>query len=201
MSDPPDIQTVAEVQPNKPGVLARIRQLSPWRFVFVISVIQVAAKLLQLPLWTFVFHYYQPSGVVSTGQPWWEKLGWPGTFLVAAVVAPWIETILGQALWMVMTPTRSRPTMGYIVPATIWFCFLHGAGSGSGWWPGWVSLDWWLMILPHGVASFILACTFQHGWTHSWWRGIWTTSMVHCAGNLAGLMILLLILLFLPSNP
>jgi len=107
---------------------------------------------------------------------------------------PWIETLLGQALWMVLTSPRARPTMSYLIPATIWFCLLHGAGSLSGWWP---SLDWWLKVLPHAVSSFIFACTFQHGWKHSWWRGIWTTSLVHSVGNLAGRVILLI----LPGNP
>jgi hypothetical protein len=119
-----------------------------------------------------------------------EELGWAGTFLVVVLVMPWIETLLGQALWMVVTSPRSRPTMGYIVPATIWFCFLHAAGSGPGWWPDWDTLDWWLKVLPHAVSSFIFACTFQQGWKHSWWRGIWMTSMVHSIGNLPAGIIL-----------
>ena len=69
MSDPPDIQTGPEAQFGTPGLLARIRQLPPWRFVFLISMILLVAKLLQVPLWMFVFHCYQPSGAVSTGDP------------------------------------------------------------------------------------------------------------------------------------
>jgi hypothetical protein len=195
MPDLPEIQAVGQAQQNTPSLVARIRRLSPWKFVLVISVILVVAKLLQLPLWMLVFHYYQPSEPGTANEPW-EELGWAGTLLVVVVAMPWFETLLGQALWMVMTSPRSRPTMGYIIPATIWFCFLHGVGVGSGWLPDLASLDWWLKVLPHAVSSLIFACTFQHGWQHSWWRGIWTTSMVHSVGNLSGRIILF----FLPSN-
>jgi hypothetical protein len=191
VSEPSDSQTVAQVEP---GLLARIGRLSPWRFVGVISMILIVAKLLQMPLWIWVFHHHQPSEPEAS-QPW-EELGWAGTLLVVVVAMPWVETLLGQALWMVMTSPRSRPTMGYIIPATIWFCFLHGVGSGSGWLPDFGSLDWWLKLLPHAVSSFILACSFQHGWKHSWWRGIWMTGMVHSAGNLSACIILL----FLSGN-
>jgi hypothetical protein len=191
VADPPDSQPVREAPLGAPGLLGRIRRLSPWRFVLVVSMILVAAKLIQLPFWMLVLHYCQTSGLVSPAQPG-EDPAWARSFFVLVLVAPWVETLLGQALWMVLTSHRSRPTLGYVIPATIWFCFLHGAGS----WPGWSSLDWWLKVLPHAVSSFILACTFQHGWKHSWWRGIWMTSVVHQVGNLPAWIILR----FLPSG-
>ena len=192
MSDPGGIQPASVA----PGLLGRIGRLSPWRFVLVMSMVLVAAKLLQLPLWLLVFHYYQPAGTASTEPAWWEEFGWAGTVFVELLLGPWLETLLAQTLWMLITSPRSRPTMVYIVPATIWFCYLHGAASGPGWWPDWDRLDWWLKVLPHAASGFILACTFQHGWKHSWWRGIWMTSMVHCVGNLSARIIIF----FLPSN-
>jgi hypothetical protein len=183
MSDPQEIQTVPKASLEKPGLIERVRRLSPWRFVLVISVIAVLAKfVIQLPILVLISFYHQPPAHVSTIREWNEMYGPLVVILLGGLVAPWIETLLGQALWMVLTPRRSRATANYVVGATVWFCSLHGIGLGLG------SLEWWLSILPHGVASFLLACTFLQGWKHSWARGIWMTSTVHSVGNLSVLV-------------
>jgi hypothetical protein len=182
---------------EKRELLERISGLSPLRFVLVISIIFVFQLFLGLLIWRFLSEHYHLSLKEDPIGQLREKFGWYGLFLIAVLFMPIIETGLGQALPIVIAalatpwikkglgqalpngPARflSRPTTVYLFLATVWFSYLHAMDQQGS--------QFWIMILSHVVSSLILACTFLHGWMHSWWRGIWMTSVVHIAGNLS----------------
>ncbi len=176
MSDAPERLPVPDEEPRKRGLLAWVSQLSPWGFVAVASITLVIANLLQILILQFLVDYFQialpKEDPVAKLK---ERHGLAGLFFCGVVAIPWIETLLGQALPIVLTRALRRPAVPYMVLATIWFSCVHGLGVDPG---------WEVIILSHLVASFILAGTFLHGWNHSWWRGIWMTTIVHIAGNL-----------------
>jgi hypothetical protein len=163
-------------KPKKRSLLVWVSCLSRWRFVLFASITLVIANLLQVLVLEFlVVHFQIALPKEDPVAKLKEKYGVAGLLFCGVVAIPWFETLLGQALPMVLTRALVKPEVPYMVLATVWFACLHGLGVDPG---------WEFMILSHLVGSFILAGTFLHGWYHSWWRGIWMTTIVHTAGNL-----------------
>lgn len=177
MSVTPEIQLAPCAKVEKRKLLESISSLPPFRFVLVMSIIFVFSLFLHLLIWHFLSDHFRLSLKEDPITQFRERFGWLGLFLMAVVVIPWIETGLGQALPMVLTRFLPRPTIVYLFLATVWFSYLHAMDQQGSW--------FWIMIFSHVVGSFIFACTFLHGWKHSWWRGIWMTSVVHTVGNLS----------------
>jgi hypothetical protein len=164
-------------EPRKPSLLGWVSRLSPWRFVLIASSTLVIANLVQVLVLQFlVDHYSIPLPKEDSVAKLNARYGLAGLFFCGVVAIPWVETLLGQALPMVLTRALPKPSVPYLVLATVWFACLHGLGMDQG---------WEVMILSHLVGALILAGTFLRGWNHSWWRGIWMTTAVHAVGNLS----------------
>jgi hypothetical protein len=135
----------------------------------------VIANFLQVLLLQFLVDHYAIRLPKKTSIAKIEaRYGLTGVFFFAVVAGTWVETLLGQALPMVLTRALRKPAVPFLVIATVWFACLHARDQG---------LE--VMILSHLVLALILAGTFLRGWHHSWWRGIWMTTIVHAVGNLS----------------
>ena len=104
---------------------------------------------------------------------------WGRLFFCGVVAIPWAETLLGQALPMVLFQALRRPAVPYLVLATVWFAGIHGLGVDQG---------GQAMILSRLGGALILSGTFLRGWDHSLWRGIWMATVVHTACNLSAFL-------------
>jgi len=155
----------------------RLTDLSPWRFVRAIWVIDLFAIV---PIFAIVwlldkhYHFFGPD---VPGASLLEKWGAVRLALMVVVVAPWIETFIGQGLPSLLTRLVRLPPAVFLVFSTIWFAWLHGLGFHGA--------DFWAMVLGHLIAAFLLAFTYLHGRKHSRWRAIWMTASVHMLVNLS----------------
>jgi hypothetical protein len=96
---------------------------------------------------------------------------------MVVVVAPWLETFIGQGLPSLLTWLLRLPSPVFLVFSTLWFASLHGLGFHGA--------DFWAMVLAHVIAAFLLAFTYLHGRKHSSRRAIWMTASVHMLVNLS----------------
>jgi hypothetical protein len=118
------------------------------------------------------YHFFATDRMMSEVQ---QKLGVRGFILVLVVIAPWVETFIGQGLPWLLTRLLRLPSTIFLVVATIWFATLHGWGFNGP--------DFWIMVLAHIVPAFLLAFTFLQGEKRSDWRAIWMTATVHMVAN------------------
>ncbi|HUQ99862.1 MAG TPA: hypothetical protein VM166_10430 [Gemmatimonadaceae bacterium] len=130
---------------------------------------------LQIIYWILdpYYHFFATNGMVQDVQ---QKLGRWGFQILAVVILPWVETLLGQGLPWMITRLLRLPATVFLWVATIGFAFLHGLGFQGP--------DFWVMFLGHLIAAYLLAFTFLQGERGSDWRAIWMTSAVHMLSNL-----------------
>jgi hypothetical protein len=155
----------------------RLTDLSPWRFVRAIWIIDLVSLI---PIFAIVwlldkhYHFFGPG---VPGESLLERWGPLQLALMVVVVAPWIETFIGQGLPSLLTRLLRLPPAVFLVVSSVWFAGLHGLGFNG--------TDFWVMVLGHSVAAFLLAFTYLHGRKHSRWRAIWMTASVHMLANLS----------------
>ena len=155
----------------------RLTELSPWRFVRAIWIIDLLSTIPILAIvWAFDAHYHS-FGPDVPGESLLEKWGAVRLALMVVVVAPWIETFIGQGLPSLLTRLLRLPPAVFLVFSTVWFAGLHGLGFPRP--------DFWAMVFGHLIAAFLLAFTYLHGRKHSRWRAIWMTASVHMLVNLS----------------
>ena len=155
----------------------RLTDLPPWRFVRAIWIIDLVSTIPILAIvWVFdkQYHFFGPD---VPGESLLEKWGAIRLALMVIVVAPWIETFIGQGLPSLLTRLVRLPPAVFLVFSTVWFAGLHGLGFGGA--------DFWAMVLGHAIAAFLLAFTYLHGRKHSRWRALWMTASVHMLVNLS----------------
>lgn len=155
----------------------RLTDLSPWRFVRVIWIIDLFSIVPIFAITWVLDKHYHFFGPDVPGASLLEKWGALRLALLVVVVAPWIETFIGQGLPSLLTRLLRLPPAVFLAFATVWFAWLHGIGFHGA--------DFWAMVLGHGIAAFLLAFTYLHGRKHSRWRAIWMTASVHMLANLS----------------
>jgi hypothetical protein len=155
----------------------RLSDLSAWRFVRAIWIIDLISIVPILAIvWLFDRHYHF-FGPDVPGESLMEKWGPLRLALIVVVIAPWIETFIGQGLPSLLTRLVRLPPAVFLVFSTVWFASLHGLGFARP--------DFWAMVLGHLIPAFLLAFTYLHGRKHSRWRAIWMTASVHMLVNLS----------------
>jgi hypothetical protein len=155
----------------------RLADLSPWRFVRAIWIIDLISMVPIFPVvWLLDKHYHFFHSDVP-GASLIEMWGPLKLAVIVVVVAPWIETFIGQGFPSLLTRLLRLPPAVFLVFSTMWFAFLHGLGFPRP--------DFWVMVFGHAIAAFLLAFTYLHGRKHSRWRAIWMTASVHMAANLS----------------
>lgn len=155
----------------------RLTDLSPWRFVRAIWIIDLVSIVpIYAILWLLDTHYHF-FGPDAPGASLLEKWGALKLALMVVVVAPWIETLIGQGLPWLLTRLVRLPPAVFLVFSTAWFAWLHGLGFHGA--------DFWAMVFGHAIAAFLLAFTYLHGRKHSRWRAVWMTASVHMLVNLS----------------
>lgn len=125
-------------------------------------------------VWTLDRHYHF-FGPDVPGASFLEKYGALKVYLIVVVGAPVIETFIGQGLPWLITRLLRLPSAFFLAISTLWFAWLHGVGFHRA--------DFWVMVLGHLVAAFLLAFTWLHGRKHSRWQAIWMTASVHMLAN------------------
>jgi hypothetical protein len=132
MSGASEAHPVPDEGPKKRSFLVWVSCLSPWRFVLFASIAGAISNLLLIPILEFLVVHYQlalpkeaPVAILK------KRYGVAGLFFCGVVAIPWYETLLGQALPMVLTRALVKPTVPYMVLATVWFACLHAVGVGS----------------------------------------------------------------------
>ena len=154
----------------------RLSELSPWRFVRTIWIIDL---LSIVPIYAIValldrhYHFFGPD---VPGASLLEQWGPVRIFVIVVVAAPLLETFIGQGLPWVLTRLLRLPPAFFLVLSTIWFAWLHGVGFHGP--------DFWVMVVGHLIAAYLLAFTYLQGRKHSRWRAIWMTASVHMLANL-----------------
>jgi hypothetical protein len=155
----------------------RLTDLSPWRFVRAIWIIDLVSIVPTLAIVSLLDTHYHFFGPDVPGESLLEKWGAIRLALMVVVVAPWIETFIGQGLPSLLTRLFRLPPAVFLVFSTVWFAGLHGLGFPRP--------DFWAMVLGHLIPAFLLAFTYLHGRKHSRWRAIWMTASVHMLVNLS----------------
>lgn len=155
----------------------RLTDLSPWRFVRAIWIIDLFSTVPIFAIVWLLDRHYHFFGPDVPGGSLLEKWGPLKLALMVVVVAPWIETFIGQGLPSLLTRLVRLPPKFFLVFSTVWFASLHGLGFHGA--------DFWAMAFGHAVAAFLLAFTYLHGRKHSRWRAIWMTASVHMLVNLS----------------
>jgi hypothetical protein len=155
----------------------RLTELSPWQFVRAIWIIDLVSIVPILAIVGLLDQHYHFFGPDVPGESLLEKWGALRLALMVVVVAPWIETFIGQGLPSLLTRLVRLPPGFFLVFSSVWFAGLHGIGFARP--------DFWVMVLGHAVAAFLLAFTYLHGRKHSRWRAVWMTACVHMLVNLS----------------
>lgn len=153
----------------------RLHNLSPCRFVLTILIIDLFLTVPMYAILRVLDHRYHFFGPDVPGASLLEKWGPWKLAIVIVVIAPWLETFIGQGLPSLLTRLVRLPAAFFLVFSTAWFAWLHGVGFHGA--------DFWAMVLGHAVAAFLLAVTYLHGRKHSRWRAIWMTASVHMLVN------------------
>lgn len=154
----------------------RLPGLSPWRFVRAIWIIDLFSII---PIYAIVslldlhYHFFGPD---VPGASLLEEWGALQILLFVVVVAPLIETLIGQGLPWLLTRLFRLPPAIFLVFSTVWFASLHGLGFHGA--------DFWVMVAGHTIVAFLLAFTYLQGRKHSRWRAFWMTASVHMLANL-----------------
>jgi hypothetical protein len=155
----------------------RLPEVSPWRFVGTIWIIDL---LSIVPIYAIValldthYHFFGPD---VPGASLLEKWGVLPLFLLVVVVAPMVETFIGQGLPWLVTRLLRLPHRIFLGFSTVWFAWLHGVGFHGA--------DFWVMVVGHVIAAYLLAFTYLQGRKHSRWRAFWMTASVHMLANLS----------------
>jgi hypothetical protein len=154
----------------------RLPELSPWRFVRAIWIIDLFSIIPIYAIVSLLDRHYHFFGPDVPGASLLEKWGALPLFLVAVVIAPLVETFIGQGLPWLVTRLLRLPHAVFLLFSTVWFAWLHGVGFHGA--------DFWVMVVAHLIAAFLLAFTYLQGRKHSRWRAIWMTASVHMLANL-----------------
>lgn len=154
------------------NTLAWYKNLKPLPFVLFTTVFSLLATM---PLAILI----QVTGTSqqSIGGPGLAKMGWAQAILLAVVIAPLIETWLGQALpirfvqWINPVHTGRHA----MLISSILFSLAH------------LSYSWWyvLLVWPTGLA---LAATYWL-WRQRMPGGFWMAFFVHALRNLLSVVV------------
>lgn len=155
----------------------RLSELSPWRFVRTIWIIDLFSIVPIYAIVSLLDRHYHFFGPEVPGASLLERWGALPIFLIVVIVAPLLETFIGQGLPWLLTRLLRLPPSFFLVFSTVWFAWLHGVGFHGA--------DFWVMVVGHLIAAFLLAFTYLQGRRHSRWRAIWMTASVHMLANLS----------------
>ncbi len=110
------------------------------------------------------------------GGPKMEELGFGRSFMLAVVIAPILETLLGQLIPIKIVQKYVKWKTNIIAIITSSLFFALGHFSYSFW--------YFLLILPMGFVLSVTYITFQKRTQSSFW----TTVIVHSARNLIAVL-------------
>ena len=155
----------------------RLTDLSPWRFVRAIWIIDLFSLVPVFAIMWLLDRHYHFFGPDVHGESLLEKWGALRLALIVVVVAPLVETFIGQGLPSLLTRLVRLPpgclscVLYRVVCIAPWIGLSRGGFLGNG---------------PRTRDPGFSSCVYLSAREKtSRWRAIWMTASVHMLANLS----------------
>lgn len=157
-----------------------------WRWSEMAQVLLFAASALFINLLIgFLISPFGFTDSVEIPQKSINDYGKVGAFLITTIASPFLETLIGQWLPLLLAKWAKRPPPTRILWSAVFFSILHISNGPAS-------------VIQTFFVGWVLASCFLFCRKHSWAKAYRVTSLAHSIHNL---VVFILFLLLVQSTP